>query len=195
MPRIRAIVSTYESANPAMKARIVNVPHFNAEGTPNTQEMATDIAELFGTYRRLPIGFDRVNVRLYDIDDAKPRPILDEATRVVTGQSELVAPGEVAACLSFYSERNIPRQRGRLYLGPWEKTDMGRNLQTPHQNWLGTLAQGLADIGGTGTDWAVYSPTSNIMHSVSNWWVDNEWDTIRSRGFPSTTRASGTVGE
>lgn len=195
MADIRALVSTYQSADPQASQRFVNVPHFSTDSPPNFQEMATDIAELFGTYRRLPQGFDRVNCRLYDLANPTPRPILAESTRQVGGQSEVSGPGEVALCLSFFSQRNIPSQRGRLYIGPFEKNDMDKRSNQVIRGWLGTLAQGLADIGGTGTDWAVYSRKDNVTYSVTNWWVDDEWDTIRSRGFPPTTRTSGTVGE
>jgi hypothetical protein len=195
MATIRALVSTYQSTVPDPAARIVNVPHFSTDSPPNFEEMATDIAELFATYRRLPNTWDRVNCRLYDVAAAEPRPILAEATHTATGQQEASGPGEVAVCLSFYSERNLPRSRGRLYIGPWERTMMAPNVSTDGKNWLATLAQGLADIGGTGTDWAVYSPTDGAAKSVTNWWVDDEWDTIRSRGIKSTSRSSGTVGE
>jgi len=30
---------------------------------------------------------------------------------------------------------------------------------------------------------------------VSNWWVDDEWDTVRSRGLRPDIRVTGTVSE
>jgi hypothetical protein len=42
------------------------------------------------------------------------------------------------------------------------------------------------------TNWVVYSPTEKKSQGgVTDIWVDDEWDTVRSRGLKSTTRHVG----
>lgn len=44
-----------------------------------------------------------------------------------------------------------------------------------------------------GHNWVIFSPTRNAMDGVSNYWVDDEWDIVRSRGLRGVTRQLGTV--
>jgi hypothetical protein len=38
------------------------------------------------------------------------------------------------------------------------------------------------------TNWIVYSKVAGAGYGVSDYWVDDEWDTQRSRGLRATTR-------
>jgi len=112
-------------------------------------------------------------------------------------------PREVALCLSYYAEQNVPRRRGRLYIGPF--TDAAMEIRPPAGNAIGavaSLAPALAAVGGADVDWCLYSPTNDVatagatkLRTITNWWVDNEWDTVRSRGRRATSRISGVTGE
>jgi hypothetical protein len=110
-------------------------------------------------------------------------------------------PREVALCLSFRGAENVPRQRGRIFCGPV-------NAQTERpadaiRTICLSLATGLANIGGTNVDWCVFSrasvgPTGGLadaFHPVKQAWVDDEWDTQRSRGLRATTRSTLTLDE
>jgi hypothetical protein len=39
----------------------------------------------------------------------------------------------------------------------------------------------------------VYSRREKVARPVTNYWVDDEWDTVRSRGLRSSTRVTGTL--
>jgi hypothetical protein len=58
---------------------------------------------------------------------------------------------------------------------------------------LNTLRIELANLGGVDVQWCVYSPTtpgdmSDKFKQVTRGWIDNEWDTQRSRGLRATLR-------
>jgi len=64
------------------------------------------------------------------------------------------------------------------------------------------LATGLANIGGFDINWCVRSrfpilpgDQGGTMWPVQASWVDDEFDTIRSRGLRGTTRAVGVHSE
>ena len=194
---VRALVQTYKAGQLSIDY-ITNTVYFRRSAAgpditdPNFQTLAVDIANLFGTYRSLPSGYNRVTVKTYNMEDAKPRPIKGDATYLIpTTSTSESGPREVALCLSYWATRNLPRNRGRIYTGPWIT---GTERPAPAAiALLQTLKQGLANIGGTDIQWCVYSPTTPgglglQFKKVSGAWIDNEWDTIRSRGLRATTR-------
>lgn len=198
---MRVQVATYKLADLPIDW-ITNTVYFKKVGgdvgDPNWQEIAEDVAELFGTYRSKPAGYNTIRAKVYDMEDALPRPIVGEhvfdATPYATGGNS--SPREVSLCLSFYAERNLPRNRGRIYIGPWAGA-----VERPAAGdiaWLTALRTGLANIGGVNIEWCVYSPTTPgglgaQFKQVSAGWIDNEWDTQRSRGLRATTRNPWTM--
>jgi hypothetical protein len=127
-------------------------------------------------------------IRLYNVRQAPPSYPVAEASNVVAAKAS-VTPRELALCLSFYSEHNRPSQRGRIY---WP---MALINGTPAQRPTQAQMQQVADIGkdvlnvapGLG-QWAIWSPTRQEEHVVTDYWVDDEWDIVRSRGLKGTTR-------
>lgn len=197
MAHLRFLVSIGHSADPLAKNLITNTFFLSRAapfGDPDIQGLCDDAAALFATFRSYPNNINEVRVKAYDMDDAKPRPIRGNSLHAIAGVVD-PAPREVCLCLSFFSQRNLPRRRGRLYIGPYAQNVMVLQPAAPQQNDLGVLAQGLADLGGVDIDWVVHSVVDNTYNSVSDWWVDNEWDTQRSRGLEADQRISGTVGE
>jgi hypothetical protein len=88
------------------------------------------------------------------------------------------------------------RKRGRIYLGPFDTTQLnadGRILPAC-QTTIRNAAQALLTASDVALDWswAVYSPTNASGVIVDNGWVDNEWDTQRRRGRAATTRSTFT---
>jgi hypothetical protein len=100
------------------------------------------------------------------------------------------SPREVSICLSYYATRNLPRQRGRLYLPMAGSSFSPSTVRPPVARMQAVLdlAGDFSNIGGIDVDWQVYSPTDGIGRNVTNAWVDDEWDTIRSRGLRPSSR-------
>ncbi len=137
----------------------------------------------------------------YSMADAKPRPVKGQASRSfggAGGQNGPAGPREVCVCLSYYAGRNLPRDRGRIYLGPFLASTTGE--ERPNAALLGrfiTLGNGLASVGESAvvadSDWVVFSPTRGTAKVITNIWVDNEWDTQRRRGLKATSRLTAAV--
>jgi len=163
--------------------------------TSDPDQLAQDTANLWATYRLYPAGVTRVTAKIYDMQQAEPRTPLATKTAAVNASATVSAPGEVALCLSFYASVNTPRRRGRLYVGPFANGSMFLRPDANLTNAIVALKTGLVNLGGVDVDWMQYSPTLNLANKVTNWWVDNEWDTIRSRGLRATARTSGETGE
>jgi hypothetical protein len=176
--------------------RLVITPHFRDQGvTTDPDNLCQDMADGLNA---LDLVTTEIRVTAYDAESPAPSyPVgTGVANEGVVATSSL--PREVALCFSFYSERNIPRQRGRVF---WPMPVMGAfdlGLRPPEvtRQYVGEgLATLFSDLGGVDVDWVVWSRVDDEARPVSNWWVDDEWDTIRSRGLRATTRTTGTVNE
>lgn len=209
MPRYTALVSLQNTSG-LPEDWCTNTLHFDdhnltGEGSsPDT--LASDLADIYVAQWTLwgSSSFNQVDVRFYDLEDAQPRPIKGQATKPLVGKGS-GGPREVALCLSFYSERNLPRKRGRIYCGPF--ASIVSNGEVPSQTSIMAplldMADGFAGLGGIDVDWCVYSPTDAAlaggdvgagMHPVTDAWVDDAWDTVRSRGKKASQRSTRTTG-
>lgn len=197
MSKIRCQVIT-RTAGQLPIDHIVNTVFFDdfnldPTGATNWQAFATDVRNAFNLRNNVGAGYG-TECKVYDMADAKPRPIKASAPWVQRlPASTSVVPREVAMCLSYFSERNLPRFRGRIYLGPFAFA--AERPSADDQTQCIQLGQRLAGIGGIDVDWQLFSPTRNAFSKVTDVWADNEWDTVRSRGFKGTNRARGTTGE
>lgn len=141
-----------------------------------------------------PIGAAAVfTIKAYDATKAPPSYPLAQATNG-TGFTATSAPREMCVCLSYYSSWNRPGYRGRLYI-PYHFAG-GALAQRPGTTtrqavglWAGYLTSGLP----AGHNWVVWSRKALKSYGVTNWWVDDEWDVLRSRGLRPTTRLLGTL--
>lgn len=137
-----------------------------------------------------------ISVKVYMADDPKPRPIKAQKTQNVGQSGNLTYPGEVALCLSFYGERNLPRTRGRMFLPLFGITGSPGDRPTVAQmNSALSWADKLANLGGVNVDWCWHSPTAQNHGPVKHAYVDDEWDTQRSRGRKSENRVTRTLNE
>jgi hypothetical protein len=134
-------------------------------------------------------------IKVYDAQHAPPSYPLATVTKTGTAPSTGL-PREVAICLSYYTTYNRPRFRGRLYLPAVWFTSV---LQLRPTGAIMTAVLGfgtnvLAKSLPQGHNWVVYSPTEKVSKGgVSDMWVDDEWDTVRSRGLAATTRQTGKI--
>lgn len=190
--------TSFGADSPDARDRLIITPHVNEEGIQTSpQELCDDWADALVGWNTGPVR--QIEVTAYDAQGAPPVFPAGHAIRgagLFPGSS---CPREVAVCLSFYSERNLPRQRGRLYIPALMMLNDGSisavRPTEPMRTKVGALAQILADLGDTETDWSVYSRVDDEARPISNWYVDDEWDTIRSRGLRPTARTAGTVDE
>lgn len=175
--------------------RIVNVLHFEDQGTADWDGNCQDMAEIFRDHW-YDNGAREIEVTAYDAEG--PPPHFPKGHAVVNPGVVGAATGhprEVALCLSFYSERNLPRQRGRIYLtlnGTTHNPALRPN-PTIMQKAL-DLGGFFAALGGVDVSWNIWSPTDHVGREVTNAWVDDEWDTVRSRGLRATTRLLAATG-
>jgi hypothetical protein len=205
MPVLRLQVSmAADTAFP--RDRFVMTPHFNvgfspdlgeALSNPDADALCSDLAT--GLSQRIyPNNGREIEVKAYDAQGTKPVYPIGHA---IVNQGQIPASPmmrEVALCLSFYSRRNIPRQRGRIYFPlPCIGGGAGIPVRPPQSlmDGLATYAQLFQNLGGTNVDWVVYSRRDAAAHPVTNWWVDDEWDVQRRRGLRPTTRSTGTTSE
>jgi hypothetical protein len=133
-------------------------------------------------------------VKVYDHDDPKPR--LPKATATYTPTSwgtPTLAPRDVALCLSYYATNpSIKTQRGRIYIGPWNMSQVGERVPSDVLDMMMALANGLFNIGGANVHHIVYSRKLNEIYDLHHYWCNDTWDTMRSRDIREVTRRTAT---
>lgn len=131
-------------------------------------------------------------LKVYDATKAPPSYPLAIASSEGTPRNSN-GPREVALCLSYYSTYNRPRYRGRLFLpASWfTSVFQVRPAQATMTDVL-TFATAVLKPGmPAATNWVVWSNTEGkAQGGVTDIWVDDEWDTIRSRGLKGTSRVT-----
>jgi hypothetical protein len=174
----------------------VVTPHVDDGGLgTDPQGLCDDWAAFVAT--QMAAG-QEVQVTAYDAQGTKP--VYPQGHAILNaGQFPAAAsPREVAICLSFYSERSIPSQRGRIYVPYYCIAGAaagggrpGLTFRTAVMGWGAALAA----LGGPDVDWVVYSRKLDVAYPVTDYYVDDEWDTIRSRGLRPVTREAATTSE
>ena len=134
-----------------------------------------------------------MTVKVYDADKAPPSYPLASAT-AGSGTRASGWPREVALCLSYYSGFNRPSLRGRLYIpGAFSQGSAGVTPTTTQQDNILAWCDALI-VGTSIATWEVYSKKNKSgAGPVTHAWVDNEWDTQRSRGLRADSRVQRAV--
>jgi hypothetical protein len=169
--------AVFQGASGLAKDRYINTFHFvGGTAGANSAEMMTAAARLANFY----VAPDSTAVHLtdfmsstittaatinvYDYDEPKPRtPYPFHFTLPALVNAKL--PEEICLCLSYYSARNVPRQRGRIYFGPLGSTALGASStlnSRPSDNLINCLSEagkrlahvedGVVDISNVLTD-------------------------------------------
>lgn len=184
----------------------MNTLHFVDEIEPleAVGDVNTPLIESFydalGSYIA-PYAGRTVTVKWYDLLDPPPRVAYVKTFTIPAAFSNSSAlPPEVAACLSYRAEPpNTARRRGRLYIGPLHEDVMTPGTLTTFPTLSTTFRTALTTAGttlvtqsrvaaGAGGGWVVYSPTGGFTEQIEEFWVDNEADTMRSRGYQTNVR-------
>jgi hypothetical protein len=135
-------------------------------------------------------------VTAYNRADATPRP--EKAMSVYTAGSPLASvngPREVSLCLSYFAGRNLPRQRGRIYLPVTAFTvgsDVPSHATVDAVVGLGTQLN--TTITALTPSWSitVHSKVLNQDSVVDHFFCNDAWDTQRRRGLRETYRKTVT---
>lgn len=178
-------------------------------GAAEQQTVATRLQEFFTvgvgagsplTNWLSPVLTQSARVVTYRMGEAPPRtPTVFNFTANISA-SGTPYPNEVALCCSFYADRNLPRQRGRIYFGPLRSTagissDGDARPDAPLRTALAGAASRLAaysDVGTNSPFWGVLSRVDADIDIVTAGWIDNAFDTQRRRGRAPTTRTTWT---
>jgi hypothetical protein len=173
-----------------------------AAGPTEWQSHADAVRDCFfhgtgvGTHQFGFYGSRLITVKAYDMADIKPRP--EKAVSVHTpGTWEVAAlgPRRLASCLSYYCVRNIKRQRGRLFIGPFVQTQCGETFDIPSFGpAILDLGHALSGVGSTASaHWVLHSPTDGVVRTITNIWCNDLWDSIDSREHTELARSVSTV--
>lgn len=179
---------------------VSNTLWFQTQGAPTTtdfHDLAQAISTLFSKQAAIPawgmFNGRGITTKVYSMNDPEPRPV--QAQVVYTPSfwaSGDLTPRQIALCLSFYGDRNIKRQRGRIYVGPLDTLVTGKErpgLATMQA--IAALGQGLFQAGTSlGTPWVhgVWSAAGSTFTPASHYWCNDVYDTVRRRVPKETAR-------
>lgn len=182
----------------------VNVFHSISDDLVEAEGFADKLITFYGAVDSffsalLSTSTNAASVTTYDMSDPLPRiPVNTKTFTLTTGA--LTLPPEVAICLSFQgikiSGQPQSRRRGRVYLGPLSDNAQDTGGR-PTSTVISTSQAAATALAATPTPgvagiWAIYSPTDAQTVPVDNGWIDNEFDTVRSRGRRAVTRNTWT---
>lgn len=158
---------------------------FFEEATPSGQRVSSFLAGQI-------IQTD-AEIRVYDLGKPTPRLPSVRALALPSMSTAPAMPPEVAACLSYYAGRPLPRRRGRIYLGPLAigasaVTDGNVRVNASCRATFAEAGARLADEGFGGVNWCVLSQRDGNAFEITGGWVDNDFDTQQRRSSSATER-------
>ena len=178
-------------------------PHVrDTAGSSPPSVLATDLANGMGGFIGSPAR-GQVKVYLEDYNPAarhNPLAVADFGTVGTNLTSS--GPREISLCLSYYASQNTPRYRGRLYIAhSWLRGAGGAAAAAPTVRPTAGMITDASEFYGLvlkpaeshGFKWTLASTVDKVDRLVTNWWVDDEWDVVRSRGLRGTARTTGNV--
>lgn len=179
--------------------RISNTVHLDHVGgavvDADLESMCNDIVAMYQT--RYGNASKEVRCTCYDVDAVPNYPrasvVVNEGLAWATSH-----PHEVALCLSYYSEyRGNKNTRGRIYLMPQIAAGGIGITERPSSiamqwalDFYSASNASFPDLGGVDWKFGVWSRNLKSFAQAHHAWVDDEWDTVRSRGLRATTRLS-----
>lgn len=138
-------------------------------------------------------------IKRYDLPGLTPNyPTYETTFNLTAAPTGDRQPSEVALCLSYQATR-IPgqfqaRKRGRVFIGPLkESTNLNGRPTTTATNALLDGLETLYDAVDAVTDagvLAVWSTVDQVAYPIVQGWVDDAFDTQRSRGLQVSARTT-----
>jgi hypothetical protein len=190
------VLYTYNATGDIPKNAMSNTLYYqwSGSGTPDADERLALLgaveAAYLSSFTHLDYRAWATDIRMYDMSDVEPRPLLSQLTNAATAG----APNgdrEAALCLSYYSGRNLPSTRGRVYLGPFTSTELTKFPAAAVLDQVISIGTHLHDVR-TNWEWMIHSVKHNTYLPIDHWWCDNSWDHISSRGVAATARVVST---
>jgi len=181
---------------------VVNTWSVNATSVINLQTAVDALVTFYQTVDQYLGAYlnGELNIKAYNRADLPPRQtVINQTTSGMTFGGQTL-PQEVALCVSFQGPKasGVPqaRRRGRVYLGPLAEsgvTSTGR-ISATVQNGIASAAAAFLLASDTDPNWSwqVWSTRNSSGVMVVDGWVDDAYDTQRSRGLRATTRATFT---
>jgi hypothetical protein len=175
----------------------IHMEHVNVQQGTDLEAICSDLVAMYSS--QYENATHEVKAVAYDTDAVPNYP---RAEAIVNEGSAWQHPGprEQAICLSFCGGNGPrPRERGRIYLAPYLRSLNSPSMERPNQTILDWALSfytesnnSFPDIGGIDWKFGVWSPTEQKFHQAQRAWVDDEWDTLRSRGLRANTRVEAT---
>lgn len=192
----KAVVSTWtDGLNPEDAIQIT--PTFRTEtGESGLDSLAQEILTKWNAYLAGGQQSAQKRVTLYSADCITPPcyPVAMKEHNVGVAPAS-TTNRDIALCLSYYSQFNRPRFRGRLYV-PMSLLNINAGGARPSAGVMtavGNLATVLAGIGNGNVTWGVYSKVDREFKPTTHWWVGNSWDSQRRRGQKQTDRIQAAI--
>lgn len=122
-------------------------------------------------------------------------PLHEYSFNLAADPGDVQMPLEVSLCASYQcdSATTVPlrRRRGRIYISGF--TEAQNDAGRPASGVTSDLADAYRDYAEATNNLAdfracVWSRANASLYPIERVWVDNEWDTMRSRGGKSTAR-------
>lgn len=136
-------------------------------------------------------------IKVYHSAEAEPRTPHERDYTLANIAPGTHLPTEVAACLSFYANKNTATTRGRVFLGPLKASasftapNSTPRVATSFRDLVSAAAVRMSG-SGDGLHWCTRNV--NTSTGVTTWsavtagWVDDAFDTQRRRGIKASAR-------
>lgn len=122
-------------------------------------------------------------------------PLFEESFAFTSAVPAIDLPVEVSLCISYMNDSQVSlsraSRRGRIYISGFPETGntSGRPTSALQELLADAYLAYVEDVNAiSGLDAGVWSRTLGLVLPIDRIWVDNEWDTMRSRGTRSTDR-------
>lgn len=208
-PAVIRVMAIFENVSGVSEDRVVNSFHFFCADDVNAGHLGDAGARIISLYNdaneggnplayylssHLDRGTNKAQVRCYDLGTSEPREAHAQVfTLGAASSSSVNLPNEVCVTTSYYVQRNLPRLRGRFYLGPLNGSSMedsgGDARVVPAlRNDLARALQRIIALDDT-LSLGVLSRADNAIKSpIEGGWTDNAFDTQRRRGRSAAVR-------
>lgn len=189
--------------------QFVNTFTFRNEGVASRSQMVDAINERINAFYDVPVTQTgqsissfltsilmnaAYRVKVYDLGEAPPRTVSETEQTLTLLPAAAPLPPEVACVASFFGQKNTPRTRGRVFLGPLAQaaTEVRNGSVFFTEAFRTTVAHAMRRQTQNGQTniarWHVVSTTYGTATPVLQGWVDDAPDTQRRRGAKATTR-------